>query len=238
MSAAAGLSQTVHSEKLYGEVKTSDGESLPYTNIINTNQHLGTTTNREGQFVIHVAQNDTIKLTSIGYRTTYYIIQQVNEYSLNKTFILDKDTVNLSEVVIYPYPSTYKALKREFIALELDEETPLIDLHLDKAGISPQPSTGATISGPFSLIYDKLSRHGKLQRKFERSTKQDEIRLQVSNIYNSSLVADITGLKDEQLIEDFMKFCKLEPEFILNSTSYQIHMAIHDCYIEFINKPE
>lgn len=233
------FSQMGQSKKLFGGVYTPKGQPLPNTHIVNINQHLGTTTNKDGEFVIHAAKNDTIKITSIGYQTTVYIIPILNDYTLNKTFTLAEDTVNLAEVVIYPYPSTLKALKREFIELEMEDDPPLIDLHLEMAGIiQGTPSTGITITGPIEMIYNKFSRHGKMQRKFERQTRQEQTRLLAAKIYNADLIKKITGLKDDDQVKEFMDFCKFEPQFIIYSTTYQLYTAINNCYEQFINKQE
>ena len=43
----------------------------------------------------------------------------------------------------------------------------------------------------------------------------------------------ITGLKDDQEIREFMKFCTLEVKFILEASDYELYLAIRNCYVEY-----
>jgi hypothetical protein len=148
---------------------------------------------------------------------------------------LSLDTIALTEAIIYPYPATLEALKKEFLVLELEEEIPEFNLHLEKAGISPSPQTGMVISGPISAIYNKLSRHAKIQQKYEGLVYQEQLRIKSTTIYNSALVSKITGLESEEELKKFMEFCELEPIFILNSNEYDLYCAISNCYNEYLN---
>ena len=146
---------------------------------------------------------------------------------------LPRDTVTLSEAIIYPYPATLEALKRELLTLELEDEVPQFNLHLEKAMIAPKPLTGFVISGPISSLYNKFSRHAKIQKKYAVLVNRKQARISSTYIYNTALVRKITGMDSDKEVKKFMEFCDLEPEFILNSNEYDLFCAITDCFIEY-----
>ena len=85
------------------------GDSLtpvPYTNIIIENTNRGTTSDFFGYFSFVAQENDTILFSALGYRKSHFIIPDSLEekrYSLIQ--VLFKDTIQLSEVTVYPWPS-------------------------------------------------------------------------------------------------------------------------------------
>lgn len=223
---------------LFGEVINDVGESLNNAHILNTTTHTGTITNDDGQFGIHVFPEDTIKISSVGYKSKLLIIPYTKENEIHRSITLIMDTIALSEAIIYPYPATLAALKRAYLALEVKEEFPEIDLHLELAGIEPLPQMGAVIRGPISSVYNMFSRHAKIQKKYESLVKSDQLRVKSERIYNIALVKRITGLDSDDKAQKFMEFCNLEPEFILNSNNYELICAINDCFAEYSKKLE
>ena len=227
-------SQTpAQSIELYGEVFDDLGKPLAFTHIINISFHIGTLTNIDGRFIIHIYPEDTIKISSVGYKSKLLLIPYSNEKKIHMTITLPRDTIILSEAIIYPYPATCEALKKEFLTLELEDEFPEVNLYLEKAMIAPKPQTGIVISGPISYLYNKFSRHGKNQKKYAALVRREQARLNSTYIYNTALVRKITGMGSNEDIKKFMEFCDLEPEFILNSNEYDLFCAITNCFIEY-----
>lgn len=230
------VGQTIsHTIKLYGEVTDDVGEPVIHAHIVNITSQIGTLTNRDGRFAINVVPEDTVKISSVGYKSNLLLIPYLNEKELHKTITLYFDTVALSETIIYPYPATLEALKEEFLALELEEEVPEFDLHLEKAGISPSPQTGMIISGPITALYNAFSRHAKIMKKYNGLVSQEQLRAKSSEIYNTTLVRKITGLDSDEKAKKFMEYCDFEPVFILNSNEYDLVYAIQNCYMEYTN---
>ena len=220
--------------KLYGTLINESGESISNAHIINHTNETGTISNNEGHFSLHCYHNDTIWITSIGFRKIKYIVPKIHKSKYLKNFILQTDTVDLVETVIYPYPATAKELKKEILVLSL-EPTHEIDLHLELAEIHPLTSEGFVIKGPFTKLYEAFSRHAKLQRKYQALIKADHKIVEAAKIYNPNLIKKLTGLKDEKEIIRFMEFCDLDPEFILNTNTYKLYFTINNCYVEFVS---
>lgn len=219
--------------KFYGEVYDDLGKTMVHAHILNISTNFGTLTNKDGMFLIDVFPEDSLRITSVGYKNKLLLIPYLNEDKIQRKIILYLDTISLSEAIIYPYPATIEALKREMLTLELEEDTLQIDLHLEMAGITPAPQTGVIISGPITALYNKFSRHAKIQQKYNNLVYQEQLKTKSSKIYTTRLVKRITGLESNEEVKTFMEFCDLEPEFILNSNEYELFCAINDCFVRY-----
>ena len=227
-------SQTFYSTELQGIIKSVDGESIVKAHVLNLSKQTGTISNEKGTFEILANKTDIIQISSVGYKTLLYVIPNTEQVKLVKYFTLSIDTINLAETTIYPFPQTLKELKKEFLELSIEDKTPVFDLHLEMAGIIAFPQTGAIIKGPFTALYEKFSRSAKFRRKYEALMEYEYKRKEASKIYNAELVIKLTKLKTEDEITRFMEYCEFEPDFVLNSISYDLYLAIQNCYSEFI----
>jgi len=90
-----------------GVVVSNDSvKPVPYCNIIDTYTKHGTTSDYFGYFSFVATKGDTIKFSSVGYKSSYFYISDTlksNKYSLIQ--MMTEDTILLSTAVIYPWPS-------------------------------------------------------------------------------------------------------------------------------------
>ena len=226
-------SQSFYSTELQGLIKSVNGESIIEAHVLNLSHQTGTLTNNEGSFQLLANKSDIIQISSIGYKTFLYVIPNTEQVKLVKYFTLSVDTINLTETTIYPFPETLAELKQEFLELSIEEESPAINLHLDDAGILGLPQTGAIIHGPFTALYEKFSRSAKLRRKYQALIEYEYKRQEAAKIYNAELVTKLTGLTSEEKIVKFMEYCEFEPDFVLYARSYDLYLAIENCFSEF-----
>jgi hypothetical protein len=222
---------------LYGKITNNQSIPLSNVHVIDLNTRTGTITSSDGLYRLPVYAKDTVRFSSVGYKTTLLIMAGTADQVLLANFQLITDTLNLTEIVIRPYPKDLQTLKREFLSLELTEE-PKVDLHMDEIEIQGPVNSGMVISGPFTALYEAFSRHAKIMRKYESLIRQDNLKLLVSKRYNMDIVQKITGLKDEQEVLEFMEFCNLEPEFILRVNDYDLFCAVNDCLKKFMTQKE
>jgi len=145
---------------------------------------------------------------------------------------MQTNTVNLKELVVYPWPSTYEQFKREFVAMKVED--PLANLHLNL----PSPAEmrnlaysqgGIVMPGPISMLYDQFSKEARSKKIYAGLMKKDKAAVR----YNNSLISKITGIKDEDEIQKFIDFCALQVQFILDSSDYELYAVIMNCYSEF-----
>lgn len=95
-----------------------DGDSLqpvPFTTIIITQRHTGTTADANGIFSFAAQEGDSIHFTSIGFKDAYFVIPDTlntNKYSLIQ--LMSTDTLLLRTHMVYPWPSK-EQFKEEFL---------------------------------------------------------------------------------------------------------------------------
>jgi hypothetical protein len=102
-----------------------DADSLlpiPYTSIIVMNKKRGTSTDMNGIFSFVAEKGDSLKFSSVGFRTEYFVIPDtltVQRYSWIQ--ILATDTVLLKTHMVYPWPSK-EQFRQEFLNTRIPED--------------------------------------------------------------------------------------------------------------------
>lgn len=137
-----------------------DGETnFPLSNVhLYSKNGMATKTNEEGVFELIVNENDSLKITHIGYKTLTYDIPHVTPGKYLTKFVLLKDSISLAEVEILPWP-TYEEFKKVFEELNFkDQEIKMEGVRLYKdRNVEPfEFKTIHIITNPLSLLYDKL----------------------------------------------------------------------------------
>ena len=87
-------------------ISGEDLDPLAYTTIYDKTQRRGVIADYYGYFSMVVLPGDTLLFSFFGYKTSTFIIPDTltdNRYSI--IHMIDKDTLNLPEVVVYPWPS-------------------------------------------------------------------------------------------------------------------------------------
>jgi len=228
------------------EGRVLDDRNLPvsYVNILIKSRLAGTIGDYHGEYKIVALPGDTLTFSAVAHQKTSFIVPIFSESKAYKLdVILKPDTVGLKEVVVYPWPSTYKQFRKDF--LELEVKDPLADLKSDLLdnkeieALDQTPGVPGQISlysgpGPVSLLYDQFSKEARSRRLYAEVLKKEK----AENRYNKVIITRITGLKDEETINAFMKFCPLDVNFVLQSTDYDLYLTIWNCYIEFAHLAE
>jgi len=117
-----------------GVVVTADSiQPIPFTNIIIANTYRGTVSDYYGYFSFVAQKLDTIVFSSVGFKRDTFLIPDTipgNHYSL--IHVMTRDTVMLSETVIYPWP-TVEEFKEAFLNLEIpDDDLEIARKNLDR----------------------------------------------------------------------------------------------------------
>ncbi|MDE0772585.1 MAG: carboxypeptidase-like regulatory domain-containing protein [Salibacteraceae bacterium] len=102
-----------------------DADSLtpvPWVNIVVINRKKGTTTDYRGAFSFVAHQGDTIQFTCVGYKPFQCTIPDTlstKRYTLVQLF--SRDTYNLPEAVIFPWPSK-EDFREAFLELYIPDD--------------------------------------------------------------------------------------------------------------------
>ena len=109
--------------QLSGIVMTSDSlQAIPYTNIYHKGSGRGTVSNYKGFFSLVVQKGDTIVFSNIGFKKSLYVVPldlSENKYSVIQ--LLTRDTINLAETIIYPWP-TPEQFREAFLTLNIPDD--------------------------------------------------------------------------------------------------------------------
>lgn len=121
-----GQTKIIEEKKLIqfsGVVVSSDSlQPIPFTNVIIRNARRGTITDFYGFFSFVALKGDTIDFQYIGYKTASYILpDSLNDSHYSIIQVLMRDTINLKEAVVYPWPSRDE-FKRAFLELKLPDD--------------------------------------------------------------------------------------------------------------------
>jgi len=91
---------------------------MPYTTVYDKSRRRGVIADYYGFFSFVVYPGDTLLFSNFGYKTSTYIVPDSlmdNRYSM--IHMLQKDTINLPEVTVYPWPSR-EDFARAFVEMD------------------------------------------------------------------------------------------------------------------------
>lgn len=97
-------------------------EPLPYTTIFDKTQKKGVIADYYGFFSMVSFPGDTIYFSYYGHKTSVYVVPDTlkdNRYSI--IHMIQKDTLNIPEVVVYPWPSR-EDFARAFVEMDPYED--------------------------------------------------------------------------------------------------------------------
>lgn len=106
-----------------GVVVTGDSlMPIPFVSVMIKNSNRGTISDFYGYFSFVAQKSDTIVFSSVGFKKAEYIIPDtLADFRYSLIQILSKDTVTLSEAVIYPWPSR-EAFREAFLSLQVPDD--------------------------------------------------------------------------------------------------------------------
>lgn len=126
------ISMSAHSQKeerlvqLSGVVVSSDSlQEMPYAAVYNKTVRRGTIADIYGFFSMVVQPGDTIMFRYYGHKPSSYIVPDtLSESRYSIIHMMTVDTIQLSEVVIYPWPSK-EAFAQAFVEMDPYEDAML-----------------------------------------------------------------------------------------------------------------
>lgn len=105
-----------------GIIKDSEENvPIPFASIYVKSSYRGTITNLEGFFSFPVKEGDTILVHSLGHKEFELVIPaKLDKKSFSKLILLERDTFQLKEVQVYPWPSKQQ-FREAFINLDVPD---------------------------------------------------------------------------------------------------------------------
>jgi len=104
-------------------VENDSLKPISYANIIILNKNLGTISTMEGYFSFYAEEMDTVRFSALGFAPVVFVIPDsvnVERYSIIQ--VLSRDTLELAETIIYPWPASETDFKDSFINDEIEDD--------------------------------------------------------------------------------------------------------------------
>ncbi len=213
---------------MHGQLRdVEDGKPLPYAHILNPRFGKATVSDTLGFFTIPMRKSDTLLITAIGYEDLYFTLPSfwpANTYS--GVLYVQEKVHNIEGVTVHGL-GTYDQFKQKVLSLNLsDDKTLEMQSYYNKILTEEAIKYQAVTTGfSFSL----RTPEERSLRKLQKVLAEQKIEDQINAKYNKAIVSRLTGLKGKEL-EDFMHYCQIPRDFILNSPEYDILARIKDAY--------
>jgi hypothetical protein len=227
---------------LSGKVTDELGKVLIGVHVIDRSTIIGTTTNRSGKYSIMANREDTVLFSFIGFKTREFIVpSNFKEDFCKLDMQMEMDTLLLKSTVVYPFPSDADALMKDLLTVEIVDTVRKVDMHLEMVPIEIEIDMGNYRTGEMHLlsfggaqqIFDAVSHKAKMKKKYQQVLERERIDKLAEVRLTDSLIMRATGLVEKEAVKALREYCNLQPEFIVNSTDYELYVAIMDCYVSF-----
>lgn len=233
LAASEAMSQSLPTDepiRLSGVLVNEADEPLPYVTVTNLSTQQGVVSNEEGFFYLTFLAQDTLQLSAVNheaYRLYFGDTAQATNYDL--TIRLSERTYELENVTVFAFRDE-AAFKRAILALDDLPEPEKVVIPGTYQG--PRQEKKASIGSPISFILDRFSKRAKYEWQVQQAQQEATYQKALSRKYNRAMIEEITGLNEERL-DEFILFCRLEDRFIEKSNEYDIIVAISHCYRDF-----
>lgn len=106
-----------------GLVMTSDSlMAIPYASVYVQSSGIGTIANSRGFFTLVVHPGDTIIFSSVGFqKESYAVPADLTDQRYSVIQLMTRDTINLAETVVYPWPSK-EQFREAFLSLQVPDD--------------------------------------------------------------------------------------------------------------------
>lgn len=214
---------------VYGKiVDLESGKPINSASVLNKRSKQRAVSNDNGDFFIWAVAGDSIITTAVGFRdggakfdgksNQPTITMKMDAIALAEVTITEKRNENLRAEIKYflenPYGS--KEIRQEIMRNMISTQN------------LSQPGIGISIDA----LYDMYSKEGKSRQKVADLQMEDARRFYANLRYNKPLAGYLTKLEGEEL-DSFMSFCKLNDDFILRATDYDLTFEIFKCLRQF-----
>lgn len=116
-----------------GVVVTDSLLPVPFTNILVKNTYRGTMSDVYGYFSFVAQEGDTILFSAVGFQRSQYVVpDSLEEKKYSMIHVMGRDTVQLRELAVYPWPSK-EQFRDAFLNLKLPDD----DYQLAMRNMSP-----------------------------------------------------------------------------------------------------
>ncbi len=220
-------------------VVLNDASNTPLenVNIVNLNQVIGTTSDKEGQFALRAAVNDTLYFSYLGFKSIRVRVtndwMKFGEVKVKMTEL----GIALEEVVVRPVELTgYVEVDAKLIPIYDDYRYRIAGLGGGYEGGQSQPGAVSkvlsSIFNPADFLYNIFGKRPKQMRKLRKMKEDDQIRNLLQSKFDRETLMAVLQLEEND-IDEILNNCNYSKGFIQTANDLQILDAISDCYEQY-----
>ncbi|MCL3779827.1 carboxypeptidase-like regulatory domain-containing protein [Prolixibacteraceae bacterium JC049] len=209
LSMSLGWAQEKSAVKISGQV--IDGENtqpVPFAYVIIPRLEVGTVADENGFFEIRLPEQDSIKVSAMGFANSYFK-HKGSSATTDTTIVIPmfKTSYGVDEVVV-------EGERRMDLRLPQGKAS-TVPVPLRGDAFDSKPKVWNYLVNPLSTAHYYLSRKERSKRKVRAAMEQQKNWEALREFYNDEVITEITGLPSTE-IERFVMFCN--PYFSLDST--------------------
>lgn len=171
---------TLHAQNRYfplrGKVVSADSLSpVPDVHILSEKSYYGTTSDFDGRFSMLILNNDTLRISSVGFVTQHLPINYDSINADNYLIIMERDTIMLQEIDVFPYLDNHTV---ERIIRQIPVEEPFIIKGTNEnisSVLYKKPKKTPNDKGiltPIQTLYNRFNKKARLKKKLERNRRK------------------------------------------------------------------
>jgi hypothetical protein len=221
--------------KLRGRIiSVTDKKPLQSAHIVNLNSVVGTTTTRQGLFVIPAKANDTLFISYVGFqsiklRVTKDLLKG-NELEIaihEKTVDIDEVTVKIHDLIGVLEIDAKNVPSDEFTRIHIDGLPQAYEIGRPKS--KEYTSLAGALFNPVDFWYNKFGKKPKELQKLKKLKEEDQLRDIMEEKFSREILMDYMDMSRKEL-NDLLKECNYSDNFIRKASDLQVIEAVLECY--------
>jgi len=218
---------------------TNDITQLPLAevSVINLNKVKGTTTNASGYFEIIAEVNDTLHISSLGYKSIK--VRVTNDWVKTKStrIKMTEKAYALEEVVVNRYNLTgFLEIDYKIIPIKENYRYSINGLSSGYEAGEYSPNAFSRVMGsifnPADMLYNFFGKKPTELKRLKEMKKDDAVKNLLTSKFDRETLGALLGVSSNE-ISEILERCNYSESFIKSANDLQIMDAINECYEEY-----
>ncbi|MEE9364296.1 MAG: carboxypeptidase-like regulatory domain-containing protein [Cellulophaga sp.] len=211
--------------------------TMESVHVLNLNKVVGTITNKEGEFSITAAVNDTLYFTFLGYKAQKVRVTNDMFKFQGTKIALTELAYALEEVIVRPYQLTgFLEIDVKNLPINDAYQYSISGLQAGYEAGKRNPSAVTKVLGailnPADLLRNLFGKKANQMKKLRKMKKDDNIQDLLASKFDRVTLTELLQLEKAD-IDDILSNCNYSKSFIKTANDLQILDAISGCYEEF-----
>lgn len=218
-------------------LNAADDSILENVNIININTVKGAITDKEGNFSILAAVNDTLMFSYLGFKSLQ--VRVTNDWKKydNVKVKMTEIGIALEEIVVKEVELTgYLEIDAKNVPVYKNVRYSISGLSEGYEGGQNQPTAINkvlnAVLNPADFLYKAFGKKPQQMRKLRKVKEDDNLRTLLVSKYDRETLSALLQLTKED-IEEVLRRCDYSEAFVKTANDLQILDAVSSCYEEY-----